>query len=246
MDDDKIRPVLADLGRRRGVESGEHLLEADDTPRACVFLLHGYAARYKLLSNGRRQITALHVAGDLVGLHDYLLARSVQGVVTLSSCHVVAIDHEALRAAAADTPALGKLLWAEALMEAEVAREWLVAMGRRNASGRLAHLLCEIFFRLKMADKVAGNTFLFPLTQVDLADTLGLSVVHVNRVLKGLRQQQLISLQSQTLTVLDWPELVRLAEFDTSYLGFGCGASTLHGVRETPFAAPVRMTGIWD
>jgi CRP-like cAMP-binding protein len=242
LDEDKLRYMLRDLGRRRGASPGEHLLEADALPRSCMFLHQGFAARYKLLSNGRRQITALYVAGDIVGLHDFLLGQTVQGIVTLSACQLILIDNEALRSTAADMPDLGRLLKAEALMEAEVAREWLVAMGRRNAPGRLAHFLCEVFFRLKAADKVDGNSFAFPLTQVDIADTLGLSVVHVNRVLKGLRRQQLISLQNQILTIIEWHELARLAEFDASYLGFIFEPSAQQGGHQASLDALERTT----
>lgn len=184
-------------------------------------ILEGFAARYRILSNGRRQISALHLAGDFVDLHDFLLGRTTQGVVTLSTCRLTMIDHETLRETAAMQPQLTELLWADTLVDSEVAREWLVAMGRRSALGRLAHLVCELYVRLKVAGKARHMTFPLPLTQADLADTLGLSVVHVNRVLKILRTQRLILLEDQTLTILDWNELAQLAEFDASYLGFG-------------------------
>lgn len=216
-----FEPLIGSISRHRLVDAGHHVVDADVTAKSCSLLLEGFAARYRILSSGRRQISAIHLPGDFVDLHDFLLARTTQGVVTLTPCRLATIDHETLRLRAATEPQLTQLLWADALVDAEVAREWLVAMGRRSALGRLAHLLCELCVRLRVAGKARHMTFPLPLTQADLADTLGLSVVHVNRVLKILRTQRLILLEDHTVTVLDWQELAQLAEFDASYLGFG-------------------------
>ncbi|MGY6709057.1 MAG: Crp/Fnr family transcriptional regulator [Rhizobiaceae bacterium] len=216
-----FEPIVGSLSRQRLVDAGHHVVDALAPVRSCSLILEGFAARYRILSNGRRQISALHLPGDFVDLHDFLLARTTQGVVTLSPCRLATIDHETLRATAASQPQLTELLWADTLVDAEVAREWLVAMGRRSALGRMAHLICELYVRLKVAGRARHMTCPLPLTQADLADTLGLSVVHVNRVLKILRTQRLILLEDHTVTILDWHELTRLAEFEAGYLGFG-------------------------
>jgi len=216
-----FEPIIGSLSRHRLVDARHYIVDAYAPAKFCSLILEGFAVRYRILSNGRRQISALYLPGDFVDLHDFLLDRTTQGVVTLSSCSLATIDHETLRIAAAREPQLARLLWSDALVDAEVAREWLVAMGRRSALGRMAHLLCEVCVRLKVAGKARQMTFPLPMTQSDLADTLGLSVVHVNRVLKILRTQRLILLEGHTVTILDWHELTDLAEFDDSYLGFG-------------------------
>lgn len=216
-----FEPIIGSIGRQRLVDAGHQIVDAEVPAKSCSLLLEGFAARYRILSNGRRQISALHVPGDFVDLHDFLLARTTQNVVTLSPCRLAMIDHETLRITSSRHPQLTQLLWADTLVDAEMAREWLVAMGRRSALGRLAHLICELCVRLKVAGRARQMTFPLPLTQTDLADTLGLSVVHVNRVLKILRTQRLILLEDHSVTVLDWCELKQLAEFDASYLGFG-------------------------
>jgi len=216
-----FEPIVGSFSRHRLVDAGHLIVDAYAPAKSCSLILEGFAARYRILSNGRRQISALHLPGDFVDLHDFLLARTTQGVVALSPCRLATIDHETLKMAASAQNQLTQLLWADALVDAEVAREWLVAMGRRSALGRLAHLICEVCVRLKVAGKARRMTFPLPLTQSDLADTLGLSVVHVNRVLKILRTQRLILLEDYTVTILDWNELTHLAEFEASYLGFG-------------------------
>ena len=216
-----IEPIIGSISRHRLVDGGHHIVDAEAPAKSCSLILEGFAARYRILANGRRQISAIHPPGDFVDLHDFLLARTTQNVVTLSPCRLATIDHETLRLRAVTQPQLTQLLWADTLVDAEVAREWLVAMGRRSALGRLAHLICELCVRLKVAGKARHMTFPLPLTQADLADTLGLSVVHVNRVLKILRTQRLIVLEDHTVTVLNWNDLKELAEFDESYLGFG-------------------------
>jgi len=216
-----FEPIIGSLSRHRLVDARHHIVDAYAPTKFCSLILEGFAARYRILSNGRRQISALYLPGDFVDLHDFLLARTTQGVVSLSPCRLATIDHETLRTTAAREPQLAQLLWADTMVDAEVAREWLVAMGRRSALGRMAHLLCEICVRLKVAGQTRHMTFPLPLTQSDLADTLGLSVVHVNRVLKILRAQRFILLEGHTVTILDWDDLTELAEFDDTYLGFG-------------------------
>ena len=193
------------------VREGQHMTES------CL-LLDGFAARYKFLGEGRRQITAMHVDGDFVDLHSFLLKRLDHGVVALNACTIAVVPHEALREISEKSPHLTRLLWLSTLMDAAIHREWITSMGRRSALERAAHLFCEIYSRLKVVGRTKEMSFKFPLTQAELGDTLGLSLVHVNRVVQSLRSQGLVTWEGRRLTILDWDKLVEVAEFDPEYL----------------------------
>jgi CRP-like cAMP-binding protein len=178
----------------------------------------GFAARYQVLEEGGRQITALHVAGDFVDLHSLLLKPMDHGVVTLSDCQIMKIDHAGLRAVTAQESHLARMLWLSTLIDAAIHRQWIVAMGRRTALGHTAHLFCEIYSLLNAVDLAPDMAFEFPITQQELADVLGLSSVHVNRTVQELRAKDLISWDGTTARILDWDCLAALGEFDPTYL----------------------------
>jgi CRP-like cAMP-binding protein len=196
----------------------EDLVREGDRPTESILLLEGFAARYKGLADGRRQITAIHVAGDFVDLHSFLLHRMDHGVVALSPCRVGTVPHETLREITERHPHLARLLWLSTLIDGAIHREWLVAMGRRPALGQMAHLLCELFLRLRAVGRTESNTFRLPLTQAELGDALGLSTVHVNRVAQELRTANLVSWRGQLVTITDWKGLSAVAEFDPAFL----------------------------
>jgi CRP-like cAMP-binding protein len=196
----------------------EDLVREGDRPTESTLLLEGFAARYKGLADGRRQITAIHVPGDFVDLHSFLLHRMDHGVLALTPCRTGAVPHEILREITERHPHLARLLWLSTLIDGAIHREWLVAMGRRPALGQMAHLFCELFLRLQVVGLTDGNSFRLPLTQAELGDTLGLSTVHVNRVAQELRAAGLIGWREQRVTISDWDGLAAAAEFDPAFL----------------------------
>ena len=115
-------------------------------------------------------------------------------------------------------PTLTELLWRDTLIDAAIFREWIVAMGQRPAQSHLAHLLCEVFTRLRAGGLTQDHSCSLPLTQEELGDACGLSTVHVNRTLQDLRRHGLIQLQHSRLTILDWARLKEVAQFDPAYL----------------------------
>lgn len=183
-----------------------------------TLLLDGMAARYKMLGGGRRQISALHIAGDFVDLHSFLLKTLDHGVVALTPCTIAQVPHEFLKELTETSPHLTRLLWLSTLIDAAIHREWITNMGRRAALERTAHLLCELFKRLEAIGRTDGWSFRLPLTQAELGDALGLSLVHVNRVVQALRTQNLVTWEGRVLTILDWERLCTMAEFDSTYL----------------------------
>jgi CRP-like cAMP-binding protein len=196
----------------------EDMIREGDRPTESTLLLEGFAARYKVLTDGKRQITAIHVAGDFVDLHSFLLKQMDHAVLAITHCTVGAVPHETLREITESHPHLGRLLWLSTLIDGAIHREWLVAMGRRPAAHHTAHLLCELFLRLQAVGLTKDNSFRLPLTQTELGDTLGLSTVHVNRVLQDLRGGGLITWRGDTVVIEDWPRLKQFAEFDPTYL----------------------------
>lgn len=204
----RVREVPAD---HDFVSDGQRMTES-------TLLLDGMAGRYKLLGEGRRQIMALHVAGDFVDLHSFLLKTMDHHVCALSACTIALVPHELIKEITETSPHLTRMLWLSTLMDAAIHREWITSMGRRPALERTAHLFCELFKRLEVVGKTQGLSYRMPLTQSELGDALGLSLVHVNRVVQALRTQGLVSWEGRVLTILDWEGLCTLAEFDSAYL----------------------------
>src|SRR5919199_345555 len=152
------RVLEGTVARVREVKADEDIVREGDQPSESSVMLDGFSARYKILSNGRRQITALHVLGDFVDLHSFLLGKMDHGVVALTPCRVGVVPHEELRAITDRYPHLTRLLWLNTLIDGAIHREWLLAMGRRSALGHTAHLICELFLRLQAVGQVDGNT----------------------------------------------------------------------------------------
>lgn len=195
----------------------EIVAEGAQPGQSCL-LLDGFAARYNLIGDGRRQITAIHCGGEFVDLHSFLLSRMDHSVVALTSCVVAIVPHSRLSDIVETEPHLARMLWLLTLVDAAIYRRWLIAAGRKTSAGQIAHFLCEMYVRLSVTGKTEGLSFRLPLSQGELGDTMGLSVVHVNRTVRELRERGLIAWQGDEVRILDWPRLARLAEFDPAYL----------------------------
>jgi CRP-like cAMP-binding protein len=218
LSDDEKRVLEGAVSRVRVVEADEDIVREGDQPAESILLLDGFAARYKIFSNGRRQITAIHVAGDFVDLHSFLLKTMDHGVLALTPCRIAAVPHATLEKITDEHPHLTRLLWLSTLIDGAIHREWLTTMGRLSATAQMAHFICELFLRLRAVERAEGDTIQLPLTQAELGDTLGLSTVHVNRVLQELRKEGLIRWQGDALTILDWKRLEEVGEFTSTYL----------------------------
>lgn len=175
----------------------------------------GVLGRFGQNARGHRQIMALHVPGDMANLQSVVEPRATSALQALSRTRILKIPHQALRSAAARHPALAEALWRDCMVDAAILSQWVVNIGRRDAAGRIAHLLCETATRLG-AHETRAVSFEFPLTQNQIADATGMTSVHVNRTLKALRS--VVSLAGRAAHVLDWDQLVRVADFDPAYL----------------------------
>jgi CRP-like cAMP-binding protein len=216
---DAERASLAALPVRvRDYERGELIVRQGDTPQESCIVMSGFAFRFKLMADGLRQIVALQIPGDFVDLHSFVLKPIDQAVAAASPARVGRIAHSAIDAMLEQHPRLAKSLMWDMAVDAAITREWMATMGRRSAYHQLAHLFCEMYFRMDWAGQVSEGGFDFALTQSELGDACGLSTVHVNRSLQALRKDGLIVLESHRLTIPNIEILAKEAEFDPAYL----------------------------
>ncbi|MGX5839901.1 Crp/Fnr family transcriptional regulator [Mesorhizobium sp. ArgA1] len=205
------------VSETRTVRAYVDLISEGDRPGDVHLVLSGFACRYKILQDGRRQIMAYLVPGDLCDLHAYLLEHMDHSVGTLAACQVVDVSRSAIQQLL-DRPAIARAMLMSTMVDEGTLREWLVNIGQRQAEPRIAHLLCELLARLRSVGLVSDDRYTLPLTQVELADTMGVTPVHMNRVLQSLRRKSLISLEGDQLTVLNPKGLEQEAGWNPNYL----------------------------
>jgi len=204
--------------RRRSFVAGRDLVHQGQTDQAAYILASGWVCSYKLQPDGTRQIVDFQIAGDFLGLRSVLLRtsdHSFEPIVDIQAVEVLASD---LLDAFEQTPRLATaILWAASRDEAMVV-EHLVGMGQRDAEARMAHLLLELGAKLALVGLGSKAGYACPLTQYHLADALGLSAVHVNRVLRKLREDGLATFRNGRVTFDDFDRLAALADFDPAYM----------------------------
>ncbi|MGI4946812.1 MAG: Crp/Fnr family transcriptional regulator [Janthinobacterium lividum] len=187
-------------------------------PRSVFLLQAGMAVRYRNLRDGRRQIMTFLIPGDLCNPHMFLLKAMDHSIGSLTSVRIAALSREGLMRMSASRPRVSAALWWSTLQEESMLRERIVSLGRRDARGRVAYLLCELLWRFSAMGLAEGGMYRLPLTQTELGDALGLTPVHINRVLKEFREQRLIAMEQRLLKVLDIEGLQNLAAFNKEYL----------------------------
>jgi CRP-like cAMP-binding protein len=210
--------LRASVGEIRSHPAGRTLVRSGTTLSASTLLIEGIVCRYKDLADGQRQIMELHVAGDFVDLHGFLLKRLDHNIGAITPVRVALVPHDAIRGITETHPHLGRMLWFSTLLDAAIHREKILSIGRRSAVARIAQILCELLVRLRLVGLADEKGYALPLTQADLADVTGLTSVHVNRMLKRLRDEKLLTFRGGRVTISDWDGLQRLAQFDPTYL----------------------------
>jgi CRP-like cAMP-binding protein len=202
----------------RRARAGEDLICEGDPIDSVRIILSGWLCRYRALENGRRQILNFVLPGETCDAYAYLLPVMDHSVGTVTPVVYAEIKRQRFEKLVASNQLLGEAFWCETLLMGTIQREWAVNLGRRIALERVAHILCELFERLRPVGLLEGNTCNFPITQTDLADATGLSVVHLNRTLQELRSAKLITLRERTLTIEDLAGLKQIALFSPNYL----------------------------
>ncbi|KQQ18784.1 Crp/Fnr family transcriptional regulator [Methylobacterium sp. Leaf122] len=216
---DEERQAIQSLPvRTHSLAARQDIVRDGDKPAHCCLLLDGWACRYKLLGDGRRQVLSFHMSGDVPDLQSLHVQTMDHGLATVTKATVAFIPHESLHDLTLRFPSRGTLFWRETLIDAAIFRQWMVGMGRRSAFEQVAHIFCELYLKLQAVGLAEHYQCPLPITQIDLADALGLTSVHINRVLKEMRRRALITLREQTLVIEAWDELLRIAEFDSTYL----------------------------
>jgi len=199
----------ASLDNRR---ANSYLARPGDRMKHIFLLIDGWAARYRLLSDGRRQITAIFLPGDLCDLAWRGGDAATQHVIAITPIRALRIDLGAFERQIEQDPGARTIVDHEAQAVAETQCEWLVSLGRRNAVERLAHLFCELVERIGAVGTNGGRCEM-PLTQTDMADITGLTPVHVNRTLQQMRRSGLIELKSRQLRLRDFARIKKIAFF---------------------------------
>lgn len=210
-----IRDAVRDF---REVRADDLIIRSGEELHSSTILLKGWAARTKDLPSGERQVTELHVVGDFLDLHGYTLKCLDHDVLALSDCTLAIVPHRRLKEIIERFPRLARAFWFSTNVHAAITRELALSLGQRTAQARMAHLFCELRYRLKVVDRAKTDGYEFPLTQRELSECLGMTVVHVNRTLQALRRKHLLKFERRRVTILDRGALEGLAEFDPSYL----------------------------
>jgi CRP-like cAMP-binding protein len=213
------RDSIRDLPfRLRRMDAGSYLVREGSIPGHCAMLVEGFAYRLKMTSSGSRQILAVCIPGDAVDLQNIFLEISDHAVQMLTRGIVADFPREPLQQLMLTRPAIGMALIQLTLVEASIMREWVVNVGRRDARERVAHILCEFAVRLESRGLASHDGFELPMTQEQLADATGLTPVHVNRVLKKLESEGLISRRRREIHFTDWRALQDAGDFTRTYL----------------------------
>jgi len=202
---------VRNFGARRDI------IRAGEKPDYVHLMLEGWSCRYQLLPDGGKQITAFLLPGDFCDVHITMFGEMDHSIGSLGPAKVAFISRE-LMSAMTERPGIARALWWASLVDEAVLRAWIVNFGRRDAFERVAHLICELYARLHSVGLATANTFDLPLTQEDLSDALGMTPVHVNRVLKRLREEGLMTFKRQQISILDVRKLQEAAGFDVRYL----------------------------
>ena len=206
------------FNRIRIVDARVDLIREGEVPHAAFVVLAGVACRYIRRSDGQRQIVAILLPGDLCDPNIAWPGRMDHALGTLSDCHIAYIAREALLNLGERLPQLAQALRFDRVVGEAILRRWLVNLGRQSAVERMAHLFCELLVRLEAVGLVEDQSYDLPITQADLADAMGLSIIHLNRTLQVLRRDGLIEFARKTLRIKDAAGLALLADFTPHYL----------------------------
>ena len=210
--------ILALPHSLRSLAPGSYLVREGEPPTACGVLISGFAYRQKLTGDGGRQILSIHIPGEALDFQNIFLNSADHSVQMLTRGQVAMVLRSDLHKIARSSPAIGHAILVSILVEASIFREWILNVGRRDAKSRLAHVLCELAVRLDAHGLTEEMGYHLPMTQAELADALGLTPVHLNRVIRALEVDGLLVRTKRDLAFPDWERMRDLADFNDRYL----------------------------
>ena len=216
---DRERAALLALPvETRRHDAARELIREGERPWRCSMVESGVISSCRILRDGSRQILSFHLPGDMVDLQSALMPVADRSAHALSAVTIVSVAQDDLMALAVRFPAILRALWFDTLTDAAIQREWTINVGRRTARARTAHLLLEFASRMEAIGLLVDDSFEFPITQAGLADALGLTHVHTNRMVQWLRSQHYIRTVGRMVTIENWAEMRKLSGFDRAYL----------------------------
>jgi len=218
LSDEDVGLLNALCAKEERFRAGEIIAVEGDAPRSAFVVTHGMAFRYRLLPDGRRQILTFLIPGDFFDLHVFLLKTMDHSISTIGPTRIAPVGRDVVIDIVAHHPRIGAALWWSAMQEEAMLRERIVALGRRSAPSCVAYLLCELVLRQRVIGMAGDHAIRLPLTQTDLADALGLTSVHVDRVLQRFRRDQLLTLEHRRLNLRNGGRLEAIAGFMPNYL----------------------------
>ncbi len=216
--DEDVRLLTAACATQRDVPALHDLIREGDKPVSVFVMLEGWACRYKLLPEGGRQITAFLMPGDFCDMHGAVLDEMDHSIATLTPSRVAMIPRAKMEELIETRPPITRAFWRTQLVDEGVLRAWIVSMGRRSSLARVAHLMCELCVRARAIGSADERHCNLPISQIVLADALGLTPVHVNRVLRKLRLLDVMEKHARMLVIVDIVQLGIIAGFDENYL----------------------------
>lgn len=213
-----VAAISAVTAHPRRYAARQDLIREGDETGPMFVILEGWICRYKILPNGGRQIMAFLMPGDACDLHIKLLAVMDHGIQAITPASVATVSRGAMQSMMDAHPNVAQAMYVAQLVDEGIMRAWIVSMGRRSSLERVAHLICELYLRARNIGLAKDEEFALPLSQLVLADALGMTAVHINRILKELRLAGAMALNRGSVTILNAHKLVQIAGFDENYL----------------------------
>lgn len=213
-----VSGLIANLGSPIRLRRHHYIVRRGERPDNVLLLQEGWAARYKLLPDGRRHISQFYMPGDLCDLSWLVSGEAGQAVAALTPIRAIAAEREMVEEHLGSNAGFSRCVAADALIRLEAQAEWMVTLGCRSAIERLGQLICELYLRLERAGRAENLKCDFPLSQQHLADFTGMSSIHVCRTLRRMKRAKLLDLKRRSLSILDFASLIRSCAFSGSYL----------------------------
>lgn len=213
-----VQSLEAATAQPKKLPAKRDLIREGDRPGPVFVILEGWACRYKILPSGTRQVMAFLMPGDCCDLHIGLLAEMDHSIQTITPSSVATVDRESMDAILDNSRAVARAMYISQLVDEGILRAWITSMGRRSSLERVAHLMCELYLRGRNIGLADEFNFALPLSQLLLADALGMTPVHLNRTLKTLRESEAMTIQRGSVLITDPVKLVQIAGFDENYL----------------------------
>ena len=218
LSDEDIAVLESACTTARQYRAKHDLIREGDAPGPVFVFLEGWGYRYKILPEGGRQVLAIMMPGDFCDMHTNVLNEMDHTIATVTESVVATITRSRMQELIHMRPAITRAFWWMELVDLGIARSWIASIGRRGSVERVAHLMCELYFRANCSAMIEDGQCRMPLTQIMLADAVGLTPVHVNRVLHRLRAEGVMRLEHRELIISDIARLVEIAGFDDNYL----------------------------